>query len=82
MGDTVKTSPTGKRPPFMTRNYVNGIHEIQRSFTDILFGGVLERFPQLCWCPRKNDSGWFPHYLYRLDYAYENLTSCRTSRCR
>ena len=73
MGDTVKTSPTGKRPPFMTRNYVNGIHEIQRSFTDILFGGVLERFPQLLLVSAENDSGWFPHYLYRLDHAYEKF---------
>ena len=35
----------GPRGPFMTSNYMNGVHEIQRSFTDIIFGGVLERFP-------------------------------------
>ena len=52
---------------------MNGIHEIQRSFTDILFGGVLERFPQLLLVSAENDSGWFPHYLYRLDHAYEKF---------
>jgi len=75
VGDKLKTSPTGKRPPFMTRNYVNGIHEIQRSFTDILFGGVLERFPKLLLVSAENDSGWFPHYLYRLDHAYEKFNA-------
>ena len=61
VGDRLKVSPTGKRPPFMTRNYVNGIHEIQRSFTDILFGGVLERFPKLLLVSAENDSGWKIH---------------------
>jgi predicted TIM-barrel fold metal-dependent hydrolase len=75
IGDKVKTSPTGKRPPFMTRNYTNGIHEIQRSFTDIIFGGVLERFPKLLLVSAENDSGWFPHYLYRLDHAYEKFNA-------
>src|SRR5919109_426378 len=75
LGDRLKTSPTGKRPPFMTRNYVNGIHEIQRSFTDIIFGGVLERFPKLLLVSAENDSGWFPHYLYRLDHAYEKFNA-------
>ena len=40
----------GPRGPFMTSNYMNGVYEIQRSFTDIIFGGVLKRFP-------KSDSG-------------------------
>ena len=31
----------------MTRNYVNAIQEVQRSFTDIILSGVLERFPAL-----------------------------------
>ncbi len=73
--EQVKVSPTGKRPPFMTRNYVNHFQEIQRSFTDIIFGGVLERFPKLLLVSAENDSGWFPHYLYRLDHAYEKFNT-------
>jgi predicted TIM-barrel fold metal-dependent hydrolase len=73
VSDRTKVSPSGKRPPFMTRNYVNGIQEIQRSFTDIIFGGVLERFPKLKLVSAENDSGWFPHYLYRMDHAYEKF---------
>ena len=59
----------------MTRNYVNHFQEIQRSFTDIIFGGVLERFPKLLLVSAENDSGWFPHYLYRLDHAYEKFNA-------
>jgi predicted TIM-barrel fold metal-dependent hydrolase len=73
ISEKAKVSPSGKRPPFMTRNYVNGIQEIQRSFTDIIFGGVLERFPELKLVSAENDSGWFPHYIYRMDHAYDKF---------
>ncbi len=64
---------TGKRGPFMTGNYSNLIHEIQRSFTDIIFGGVLERFPRLILISAENDTGWIPHYMYRVDHAFEKF---------
>jgi predicted TIM-barrel fold metal-dependent hydrolase len=73
VADKSKAVKTTKRPPFMTRNYVNAIQEVQRSFTDIIFGGVLERFPRLTLISAENDSGWFPHYLYRLDHAYDKF---------
>jgi predicted TIM-barrel fold metal-dependent hydrolase len=63
----------GARGPFMTSNYMNGVHEIQRSFTDIIFGGVLERFPGLTLISAENDSGWIPHYMYRMDHAYDKF---------
>jgi predicted TIM-barrel fold metal-dependent hydrolase len=75
VADKTKPLNTAKRPPFMTRNYVNAIQEVQRSFTDIILGGVLERFPRLILVSAENDSGWFPHYLYRLDHAYEKFNS-------
>ena len=61
------------RGPFMTSNYMNGVHEIQRSFTDIIFGGVLERFPRLTLISAENDSGWIPHYIYRMDHAFDKF---------
>jgi predicted TIM-barrel fold metal-dependent hydrolase len=66
-------SPTGERGPFMTSNYMSGVYEIQRSFTDIIFGGVLERFPKLILISAENDSGWMPHYIYRMDHAHEKF---------
>jgi predicted TIM-barrel fold metal-dependent hydrolase len=52
---------TGKRPPKskeerekirsrnpdFTRGYMSLIHEVQRSLTDIIFGGVMMRFPKI-----------------------------------
>jgi predicted TIM-barrel fold metal-dependent hydrolase len=55
--------------------YMNIIHEVQRSLTQLIFGGVLERFPKLTIVSAENDTGWFPHYMYRLDHAYEKFNA-------
>jgi len=55
--------------------YMNIIHEVQRSLTQLVFGGVLERFPKLTIVSAENDSGWFPHYMYRMDHAYEKFNA-------
>ena len=47
-----------------------GPHEIQRSCIDILFSGVLERFPNLKLVSAENDIGWIPYFLYSADYYY------------
>ena len=49
------------------------IHEVQQSITDIIFGGVLERFPKLLIVSAENDTGWLPHYMYRADHAWEKF---------
>ena len=66
---------SGRRGPFMTTGYMSGVYEIQRSFTDIIFGGVLERFPRLTLISAENDSGWIPHYIYRMDHAFEKFNA-------
>ena len=50
---------------------MNMIHEVQRSFTDIILGGVMMRFPKFKLVSAENDTGWLPHYMYRLDHAFE-----------
>ncbi len=45
-------------------------HEIQRSFIDIIFSGVLERYPGLKLVSAENDIGWIPHFLYSADYYF------------
>jgi predicted TIM-barrel fold metal-dependent hydrolase len=52
---------------------MNAFHEVQRSLTTLIFSGVLERFPSLSIVSVENDTGWFPHYLYRLDHVYEKF---------
>ena len=51
------------------------LHEVQLSLTTLIFGGVLERFPELPIVSAENDAGWFPHYLYRLDHTHEKFGS-------
>ncbi|MGH7934793.1 MAG: amidohydrolase family protein [Candidatus Binataceae bacterium] len=61
------------REPSFVRGYMNLIHEVQRSLTDIIFSGVLMRFPRLRIVSAENDSGWLAHYMYRLDHAFEKF---------
>ncbi len=49
------------------------IHEVQRSLTDIIVSGALERFPRLKIVSAENDTGWLPHFMYRLDHAFEKF---------
>ncbi len=61
------------RDPSFVRGYMNLIHEVQRSLTDIIFGGVMMRFPRIKIVSAENDTGWIPHYMYRLDHAFEKF---------
>ncbi len=55
--------------------YTGLIHEIQDSLSVLVFGGVFERFPDLRIVSAENDTGWFPHFLYRMDHAYEKFSA-------
>jgi len=55
--------------------YMNVIHEVQRSLSTLIFGGVLERFPKLLIVSAENDTGWFPHFMYRMDHAYNKFNA-------
>lgn len=63
--------PKRAKSPFL--RYLSVIYDAQRSLTDIVCGGVLERFPELKVVSGENDIGWFPHFLFRLDHAYEKF---------
>jgi uncharacterized protein len=45
--------------------------DVQQSLFTIVMGGVLERFPKLKLVSAENDTGWLPHFMYRLDHAYD-----------
>jgi len=68
---------TGKKSIQLGRgrvaSYMAIVHEIQLTLTDMIYGGVLERFPRLRLVSAENDIGWIAHYLGRLDYCYEAL---------
>ncbi|MGO9058384.1 MAG: amidohydrolase family protein [Candidatus Binataceae bacterium] len=47
--------------------------DVQQSLFTILLGGVLQRFPKLKIVSAENDTGWLPHFMYRMDHAYNKL---------
>jgi predicted TIM-barrel fold metal-dependent hydrolase len=51
--------------------YVNAMYEVPRSLCALVYAGVMERHPKLNFISVENDVGWLPHFLYRLDHAYE-----------
>jgi uncharacterized protein len=67
---------TGKNPLGGTRGpKMNGFMTIIRGCQDIMgtliFGGVFERHPKLKVVCVEADAGWVPHYMYRMDHAYD-----------
>jgi predicted TIM-barrel fold metal-dependent hydrolase len=53
--------------------YMRLPQEVQLSFADLITGGVPERFPRLKLVSAENDISWIPHFMYRLDHAYDRL---------
>ena len=53
--------------------YMHLIHEIQRSLSQLVLGGVLERFPELQVVGAESDIGWLPHWTQRMDHAIEKF---------
>ncbi|HEY2385669.1 MAG TPA: amidohydrolase family protein [Candidatus Binatia bacterium] len=54
---------------------MNGFLSIIRGCQDIIgtliLGGVFERHPDLRVVCVEADAGWVPHYMYRMDHAYD-----------
>jgi len=46
-------------------------HEIERSFSVLIFSGRLDRFPDLRIVSAENNCGWLPYYLQRMDRTFE-----------
>jgi predicted TIM-barrel fold metal-dependent hydrolase len=53
--------------------YMKLPQEIQLTIADMITGGVFERFPRLKIVSAENDVSWIPHFMYRLDHAYDRL---------
>ncbi|MFP6771573.1 MAG: amidohydrolase family protein [Alphaproteobacteria bacterium] len=55
---------------------INGFSTIIRGCQDIIgmfiFGGVFQRHPDLKLVCVEADAGWAPHYMYRMDHAYNH----------
>jgi predicted TIM-barrel fold metal-dependent hydrolase len=67
---------TSAQDGFKTRGpKLNAFLSIIRGCQDILgmlvLGGVFERHPRLRVVCAEADAGWVPHYMYRMDHAYD-----------
>lgn len=54
-------------------NYMSLSADVIASFSEIIMGGVLMRFPRLKLVSAENDCGWIPHFMYRMDHAFEKF---------
>ena len=65
-GDVVGAPPRGPK--------LNGFMSIIRGNQDLMgtfiLGGVFDRHPKLQITCVEADAGWVPHYMYRMDHAY------------
>jgi predicted TIM-barrel fold metal-dependent hydrolase len=66
---------TGVKWGSIMRGYGTLHHGIERSLIGLIFGGVFQRFPRLRIVSAENDIGWMPHFLQRIDHAYEKYRS-------
>jgi predicted TIM-barrel fold metal-dependent hydrolase len=57
------------------RRSVNQNVEIADALFDIIFSGVLERFPRLKLVSVENEIGWIPYWLAQCDKAFERFRS-------
>jgi predicted TIM-barrel fold metal-dependent hydrolase len=63
--------------PSAGRNFLLSLanlhHQIERSISVLVFGGVLEKFPNLKIVSAENDVGWMAYFMYRLDTVQNRL---------
>ncbi len=69
---TSRNSALGSGKPRGSRlnSFLGIIRGIQDIMGTLVFGGVFERFPDLKVVCVEADAGWVPHYMYRMDHAY------------
>lgn len=57
------------RGPAMS-NFLSIVRECQDIMAMLVLGGVFERHPELKVVCVEADAGWAPHFMYRMDHAY------------
>jgi predicted TIM-barrel fold metal-dependent hydrolase len=61
-------------------SYVYLAADIQQSLYVLSATGVLERFPKLRLVSAENDTGWMPHFLFRLEHAWNKYHALGSAR--
>lgn len=65
------------KPEYRGNSRMNGFHGIIRGVQDIMgmfiFDGIFDRNPELKVVCTEADAGWVPHFMHRMDHAYERF---------
>ena len=69
---TGRGGPGYDRLPFLM-TWMGQVHPVQLSMAAMLVSGVFDRYPNLKVISVENDIGWIPHFLYRLEEAFEQF---------
>lgn len=60
-------------PEFLTFASLNFVHEIQETLCSLVFGGVLDRFPNLKFVSVELGAGWVPYFVWQLDRRFKKF---------
>lgn len=69
-GGLVEQDPMRKKFSYIV-GFTNVQQQIQRSLASLILGGVFQRFPALKIVSAEHDIGWIPHFMHRIDHAFE-----------
>ena len=70
----------GSAAMLMTR--MDTINGIQRTLMAFIYGGVLDRFPNLKLVSAEHDAGWAGHFVHRIDRQYEKWASANDQKLK
>jgi predicted TIM-barrel fold metal-dependent hydrolase len=69
-GDILRSGPEAATTR-QVGGYIFMTFDVQFTLVSLVLNRVLERFPTLKIVSAENDTGWLPHFMYRMDHAYE-----------
>ena len=74
------SGPGGKRQVDPAISFTTMVHEIQESLAILVFGGVLERFPELRIVSAENGIGWLLPMMHRMDHGFEKYSAVQPEK--
>ena len=70
------------RPEDWAQLYMSAHYMMQRPLTDVIVGGVFDRFPGLKLVSVENDVSWLPSYVERLEHFADRFVAVASLRLK